>query len=70
VSDLTITQAGARAQVEANNDAGVEFVDAWTGAILDVIDSGIITVPSEAMLDIEKAAKREGLSFDIEEGAP
>lgn len=68
MSDLTITHADVTAQVEGNNDAGVEFVDAWTGPMLEVIDSGIIVIPAEAMLNVERAAKHAGLSVETEEG--
>lgn len=68
MSDITLTPYTNTVMVEGNSDAGVDFVDAWIGAILNVVDSGIIYVRAEDQLVIEKDAKEAGLTVDVEEG--
>lgn len=69
MSDITVIMIEDSAQIEGNSDDGVEFIDAWQGYIEEVIDSGIIIVSAESVVDMDKAAKHAGVSFEVEEGA-
>lgn len=68
MANITLTPMGEACQVEANDDAGVDFVDSWV-PVLYVVDSGIIHIAADQQLALEKDAKAQGLTCDIEEGA-
>lgn len=68
-ADLTLTRNSELSvtQVEGNTEAGVEFVDAWPGSTMEVVDSGRILLPEDAIPALRQAALRGSLTIEYEE---
>lgn len=68
MTDLTFTTGGEFmvTQIAGNTERGVSFVDAYLGASMIVVDSGVILVHSEASSVVEKHALAEGLTVERE----
>lgn len=69
MADLTLTRNSELeevVQVEGNTEAGVDFVDAWPGA-MEVVDSGRIILPDDAVPALRQAALRDSLTILYEE---
>jgi hypothetical protein len=69
MADLTITRNGELmvAQIEGATDDGTEFVDAYIGDPMTVVDSGRILLPIGSLPAFEFAARERGLSLTSEE---
>lgn len=69
MTDLTLTRNSELSvtQVEGNTEAGVEFVDAWPGSTMEVVDSGRILLPEDAIPALRQAALRGSLTIAYED---
>lgn len=56
IPDMELIIEGERVTVTGNTPEGDEFIDAWAGAILEVIDSGRIVIPREVVSEFTAAA--------------
>jgi hypothetical protein len=65
---VDFTYGPATVHVEALTEEGDEFVDAYTGPLVDVIDVGRIVIPSEAEVDFILAARRHRLKVGTPDG--
>lgn len=60
-ADVTVDRDGAVARISGESDDGVSFVDAWLLGVLSVEDSGRVTVTSEVVDELTRAAVATGL---------
>lgn len=64
VIDIFVTGESERVMAIGNTDEGEEFIDAWSGALLEVIDSGSIVIPREVEQEFTKAAIVAGMKVE------
>ena len=59
------TDSGFTILVEGITEVGIEFVEAYTGPILTVIDRDRIVIPTESGPEFKKAAQAAGLTINL-----
>lgn len=70
MSDITLTNRGYMTDVQANTDAAVEFVDAYTALELEAVDSGRIFLPESGVWAFTQRALLDGLTVDRDATMP
>lgn len=66
-ADLTLTRDSELGviNVQAENDAGAEFLDAYNPIDLVVVDSGRVIVPEAGEFALLTLAAEAGLTFEV-----
>lgn len=64
--DVQVKIDGQRATVTGETDQGEEFVEAWLLGVLAVEDFARVTITSEFVGDLRRAAAEQGLTVGVD----